>query len=154
MRFPRLAFALASLGLISACADLSYRRLQKSSVPWQFEWTSGACYGSCPVYRASLDQSGKLRFEGIAQTAHRGDTVLDLGQSFADSLLLQLKTMDYLAMDSLYGVDSTVFDVQQISFHLQSEGEGHKVRCQMERPESLGHLLRYLNHSLDQRELL
>ncbi len=154
MRSKTLTSLAGLVLLLSGCSDLSYRNLARKNTQWQFDWQSGSCYRTCPVYSASVDQNGALRFSGIAQTAFKGDTTVELGRTFSDSLLLQLKRMDYLAMDTAYGLQQGVFDVQIDNYNLQSGGSAHQIRTQMEVPEPLKNLKSKLDQSLRDQGLL
>lgn len=131
------SFSILALLALSACKSFNYNSLKSGTTNWEFSVHSGSCYKTCPVYQATINEDGILRFTGIAQTSFKGDTILELGSEFAYNLMLDLEAMDFLKMEDQYGIDSSVFDAQTVIYELGSEGELKRVSCQLEEPQDL-----------------
>lgn len=121
---------------------------------WKFDYSSGACFGKCPIFSASVDNKGNLSFLGQGFTRFEGDTLLSGNESFRDSLIVRLEAMKFMELDSFYG-DPYVQDIPQYDFSLQVESEPTKtVRAKMEIPAALQEFREWFNKELSAKGLL
>ncbi|MCR9153913.1 MAG: DUF6438 domain-containing protein [Bacteroidetes bacterium] len=157
----RLGFlAIAVMGL-NACSPTIYKSLQDPSMAWNFDYSAGACLGTCPNFEASLSESGTLHFKGKNFTQHQGDTIL-LNQSLLrDSVLAKLERMAFFQMDTFYGHEG-LMDAAYYSFEINkldqdSEGGGtnlKSVKANMEIPQELRDFQNWYHDELRQLGLL
>ena len=62
----------------------------------------GPCFGTCPVYRVSLDRAGNVRFEGHRFVADSGISTAIVPREQAESLFVELETADYFDFADSY----------------------------------------------------
>jgi hypothetical protein len=62
----------------------------------------GSCFGTCPVYRVTLDRAGNVRFEGRRFVADSGVSTATVPRERVDSLLAELETAGYFDFADSY----------------------------------------------------
>ena len=117
-------------------------------------WTSGSCFRSCPVYNAQIDQDGVLHFTGIRHCKLDGDTSIQLEDYFQFELLDSLESKRFLELDSAYGINPGVMDVPINGIELSSGKRQKQVRYQLDAPDNLNSLIKWLNQILRDQKLI
>ena len=111
--FGRLAFLarLASLAwLPAACAPQSpppppgAQAAAGAVSGARISLERGPCFGTCPVYRVTLDRSGSVRFEGRRFVADTGLHTRSVPGARVDSLVAALEAAGYFGFADRYGV--------------------------------------------------
>ncbi len=64
------------------------------------------CFGSCPVYRVTIDASGMVRFEGKSHVIQLGPATAQIPEAAVDSLLEELRQGGYFDMPDRYVMDA------------------------------------------------
>lgn len=62
----------------------------------------GPCFGTCPVYRVTLDRGGRVRFEGRRFVADTGISFGDVPAARVDSLFAELEAAGYFDLADSY----------------------------------------------------
>lgn len=62
----------------------------------------GPCFGTCPVYRVTIDQGGRVRFEGRRFVADTGLSTADVPAARVDSLFVELERAGYFELADSY----------------------------------------------------
>jgi hypothetical protein len=62
----------------------------------------GPCFGTCPVYRVTLDRAGNVRFEGRRFVADSGISTATVPREQAESLFVELETAGYFDLADSY----------------------------------------------------
>ena len=61
-----------------------------------------ACYGQCPVYKLEIFLSGKMTFNGIANTKFNGHYCSNIDKNNLNRLIEEFNRKNYLSMEDNY----------------------------------------------------
>ena len=64
-----------------------------------------ACYGSCPVYKITIYDDGKVLYEGTEYVKQKGKAEGRIEKSELDALLHEFEKINYLSLDENYTDD-------------------------------------------------
>lgn len=124
--------ALVALMVLSACGNDSQ---QTSTIPSDFSVTleRGLCFGTCPVYKVSLDASGLVQYDGSRCVRVYGHQELRVSHQHLEELQAAFLDVDFFALQDLYrGNDSScapgVFDGTVVTTTLRANGMTKTVR--------------------------
>ena len=110
MRGGRRIALAAGVAVVAACARAPKPAAEAATppapqVPPDTDTVSlerGPCFGTCPVYRVSLDRAGNVRFEGHRFVADSGISTAIVPREQAESLFVELETADYFDFADSY----------------------------------------------------
>jgi len=100
--FFAVAVAMTFLG--SGCFRLAASKIPKD---FSIQFESGACFGSCPVYKLSVSASGAATYEGISFVTTKGlqKATLTLEQIYA--LKQKVDHLGFFSLEDSYITDET-----------------------------------------------
>lgn len=115
MRRPRAGVAVGLLAagwLATACARASppvpetdvRSTPNASATAGSVSLERGPCFGTCPVYKVTIDRSGEVRFEGRRFVADSGVSTATVPAARVDSLLAELEAAGYFGFADRYGL--------------------------------------------------
>jgi hypothetical protein len=99
---------LLSWWLLAACArtaPVPETRVQspgESREAGSVSLERGPCFGSCPVYKVTVDRTGGVRFEGRRFVANTGVSTGTVSPAVVDSLLEELSAAGYFELADAY----------------------------------------------------
>jgi hypothetical protein len=105
----RLSFSApaALLLLVTACnghagqrADTPEPAREDSAVEISLERT--ACFGSCPIYRLTVDGTGLVRYEGVAYVDHVGVDSAHISAAEVSALVAEAERSGFFALADSY----------------------------------------------------
>ncbi len=109
MRFPGAVGALSTAWLLAACARTSPAvpeagpRVTSGAVEvGSVSLERGPCFGTCPVYKVTIDRTGAVRFEGRRFVADSGESTGTVPPGQVDSLLAELDAAGYWRFADMY----------------------------------------------------
>ena len=111
MSHPRAGAALGLVAARTACARTSPPVPEADARPTvtahgpdagTISLERGPCFGTCPVYKVTLDRSGAVRFEGRRFVADTGLSTGSVAPARVDSLLAELEAAGYFGLADVY----------------------------------------------------
>ena len=66
-----------------------------------------ACFGTCPVYRLTIQGNGQVTYEGIAFVATQGTKTIQLSSEQVQSLFHQAEQANFFQLKDTYAVELT-----------------------------------------------
>jgi hypothetical protein len=111
------------------------------------------CFGTCPVYRVSLWNDGRIAFDGRRHVAHQGAAAGSVEPAVVDSLLAELVGAGYFELDTAYvyqspGCGRYATDSPSVITSVTARGRTRRIQhdygCQ-DAPAELGRLERRID---------
>jgi hypothetical protein len=135
---------LLSFVFMSACGggSKSGRKAAKASeVPSDFavSMERTPCFGTCPVYKIEISNTGTLTWTGIRFTEREHIWSRQLNSDEMQLLWQEVQRSGYFEMAVEYD-DPSLSDAPSILLEIQGNGKTHKVKDRIRGPEALRQL--------------
>lgn len=135
---------LLSIMLIIACGGGSKagRKAAKASeIPSDFALSMERtpCFGTCPVYKIEINNTGTLTWTGIRFTEREHIWSRQLSSDEMKLLWQEVQRSGYFEMAAEYD-DPSLSDAPSVLMELQGNGKNHKVKDRVRGPEALRQL--------------
>lgn len=114
------AAALAVIaGLVGASGCAASRDRPQTGVPGErptrIQLDVGPCFGFCPVYFATFDADGTVRFDGVRHTAELGERLRRISPKAFEALARDLQAFRPADPGEREGCDSRISDQQHVT---------------------------------------
>jgi len=145
MKKPKLLIVSASLVLSGCAGSKLATEFKKDNSDFTVETSTSACFGTCPVFKLSVDSDGSAVFEGIHYTKLEGEHQKKLSSTEVDSLKQLILENNFFELDSVYN-DIRVSDLPSttISVSLKEHGQTKKVMGRYNEPQSFENIEAYI----------
>ena len=98
------------VGMVAACARAPKPAAEAAAQPAPqtppdtdtVSLERGPCFGTCPVYRVTLDRGGNVRFEGRRFVADSGISMATVPRDQAERLFAELETAGFVDLADSY----------------------------------------------------
>lgn len=139
---------VALIGLIALATSCGSKKamtyMNQEESTFSFYTESTACFGSCPIYTLSIDESGKAEYIGSRFVEAIGNRAAQLPQSEIDSLKLVLIQNDFFGLDSIYD-NKLITDLPSFIVKVKPTGfKGKQVIGRYEYPEGLERIKEFI----------
>jgi len=136
---PRRGTLLVAAAMASACARgapevpaVDSRPTPEVRAAGSVSLERGPCYGTCPVYKLSVELSGAVWFEGRRFVADTGVSTATVPAARVDSLLAELEAAGYFRLADRYtmgepGCDRYATDLPTVIIELRAGGRTKRV---------------------------
>ena len=116
-RRARAFAALIGLGALTACATIEQDAGGGTSPP-RFETIKvdfGPCFGFCPVYVATFEADGAVRFEGVRHTTELGQKAGQVSPEVMEAIASDLKLYRPALAGQAEKCDTRISDQRQVT---------------------------------------
>ena len=69
------------------------------------------CFGTCPTYKLTIFDDGKVLFEGKEWVKHKGREEGQITKAELDGLVREFNKINYMKLDDAYGIDDRCPDM-------------------------------------------
>jgi hypothetical protein len=101
----------------------------------RIEMSKGPCYGSCPVFKISIDGTGQATFEGTRFVKKMGPHARQLAAEETNALFQAFIDSDFWSFEDRY--TAPVSDLPTTFLTFTHEGQSKKIQCYFDVPQPL-----------------
>lgn len=126
-----LVYVYAAIGLLAFMLFIAYMFQEQLVI--EFEKTM--CYGTCPVYKAKIYDSGRLEYEGLHFVKIVGHHNYTIPFDVVRSMLQKAKDIGFFEMKDKY--DSIITDIPATIITIHHKGEKKRIYARHKVPDKL-----------------
>lgn len=113
-----------------------------------FGFEKTPCYGTCPVYKVSINKSGKATYRGIANTERQGDWETTIDGDTMKKLKEAAFKANYFELSRKYPIEGEVADASRTITYFRSGDTEMSVNHTLGGPDSLVKFEEYLEKTI------
>ena len=140
----RVFLGIGVLFFLAGCKSTAEGYLKKDSASFKLNIESTPCFGTCPVYTMSIDETSEVSYNGKRFVPVEGVVSKTIPQWEVDSLKQVLLSNNFFELDTLY--DANVTDVPSfiLDFEAGNSDYNHKVTGRFDYPEKFSKIKAFL----------
>ena len=108
----------------------------------------GPCFGTCPVFKASIYEDGTVHYKGSMNVDKMGSYKTTIGRGKINDIRHMIRTTEFANLNDTY--DANIPDFPRFYIAAVVDGEEKKVMSQGDVPENLRSLQKYLIRVVDE----
>ena len=149
---PKIALALVAALIVTAFGSCNRNNAGTASATAAkaagpvIDLERTPCYGTCPIYRATISQNGHITFTGKKFIDLIGTFEADIPEAQVTQLLKEIDQANFFARDSVYVTGAT--DFPSIILRVRHNGRYHTVRTEGEGPKELEQLMQRIDQTI------
>ncbi len=103
------------------------------------EFEKTICFGTCPIYKATIYEDGSVQYKGIDYVKVKGNKSYTIPMEQLNKILQKLQEINFMSLASVYDANITDVPSTIITFR------GKKVKARADIPSDLAELINMIH---------
>ena len=147
VNLPKIALALFFFTIATAFTGCNKSNSQSTSAKTEngpvIEFRRTACFGTCPIYQATVARNGKVTFTGVRFIDKIGSFEAQIPETEVQQMLTEIDKVNFFDRDTLYVTGAT--DLPSMILRVRNHGKYHTIRTEGEGPEEVEKLMQRID---------